>query len=85
LAGPAHPITEEQRFHVIVKQSDAFQYAMDFKEAEMWTFPNNSDGDAEAGGVKFGVAAYDPEKYLERWLPGALQGRGQEVLRVVAC
>ena len=36
LAGPAHPITEEQRFHVVGEPSNAFQYAVDFEEAEMW-------------------------------------------------
>ncbi|MEM1977182.1 MAG: EVE domain-containing protein [Nitrososphaerota archaeon] len=36
LAGPAHPITEEQRFHVIGEPSNAFQYSVDFEEAEMW-------------------------------------------------
>ena len=36
LAGPAHPITEEQRFHVIGEPSNTFQYTVDFEEAEMW-------------------------------------------------
>jgi len=36
LAGPVHPMTEEQRFHVIGESSNAFQYAVDFEEAEMW-------------------------------------------------
>ena len=37
LAGPAHPITVEQRFHVIGIPSIHFDYAVEFKEAEMWT------------------------------------------------
>jgi len=36
LAGQAHPITDEQRFHVIGSPSMSFDYAVDFEEAEMW-------------------------------------------------
>lgn len=39
LAGPAHPITEEQRFHTIGEPSNAFEYAVDLEEAEMWEKP----------------------------------------------
>lgn len=31
-----HPITPEQRFHVIGTPSEAFDYAVDFSEAEIW-------------------------------------------------
>jgi len=37
LAGKAHPITDEQRFHVIGTPSIAFDYSVDFEEAEMWS------------------------------------------------
>lgn len=36
LAGPAHPITIEQRFHIIGVPSINFDYAVEFSEAEMW-------------------------------------------------
>ncbi len=36
LAGLPHPITEEQRFHVIGEPSIGFDYAVDFEEAEIW-------------------------------------------------
>jgi len=36
LAGAAHPITVEQRFHVIGAPSINFDYAVEFSEAEMW-------------------------------------------------
>jgi len=36
LAGPAHPITIEQKFHVIGVPSINFDYAVEFREAEMW-------------------------------------------------
>ncbi len=36
LAGSAHPMTEEQRFHVIGEPSISFEYAVDFDEAEIW-------------------------------------------------
>ncbi len=36
LAGPAHPMTEEQRFHVIGSPSMSFEYSVEFDEAEMW-------------------------------------------------
>ncbi|MEN2974839.1 MAG: EVE domain-containing protein [Candidatus Caldarchaeales archaeon] len=31
-----HPITPEQRFHVLGIPSEAFDYAVDFSEAEIW-------------------------------------------------
>jgi len=37
LAGKAHPTTDEQRFHVIGTPSIAFDYSVDFEEAEMWS------------------------------------------------
>ena len=36
LAGPAHPMTKEQRFHVIGSPSINFDYAIEFSEAEIW-------------------------------------------------
>jgi len=36
LAGAAHPITIEQRFHVIGAPSINFDYAVEFSEAEIW-------------------------------------------------
>jgi len=36
LAGSAHPITDEQRFHVIGSPSMSFDYSVEFSEAEMW-------------------------------------------------
>jgi len=36
LAGQAHPISDEQRFHVVGEPSIAFDYSVDFEEAEMW-------------------------------------------------
>ena len=38
LAGPAHPMTDEQRFHIIGSPSISFDYAVEFEEAEMWPF-----------------------------------------------
>ncbi|MDW8021441.1 MAG: EVE domain-containing protein [Nitrososphaerota archaeon] len=38
LAGPAHPMTEEQRFHIIGSPSISFDYVVDFEEMEMWPF-----------------------------------------------
>jgi len=38
LAGPAHPMTDEQRFHIIGSPSISFEYAVEFDEAEMWPF-----------------------------------------------
>lgn len=31
-----HPITPEQRFHILGMPSEAFDYAVDFSEAEVW-------------------------------------------------
>jgi len=36
LAGEAHPMTIEQRFHIIGSPSINFDYAVEFREAEMW-------------------------------------------------
>lgn len=36
LAGSAHPITVEQRFHVVGTPSINFDYAVEFSEAVMW-------------------------------------------------
>jgi len=36
LAGPAHPMSDEQRFHIIGTPSIGFEYSVDFDEAEMW-------------------------------------------------
>lgn len=39
LAGKPHPITPEQRFHILGLPSIAFDYAVEFSEAEMWPEP----------------------------------------------
>ena len=36
LAGKAHPMSIEQRFHIIGSPSINFNYAVEFSEAEMW-------------------------------------------------
>ena len=36
LAGKAHPMTIEQRFHIIGSPSINFDYAVEFSEAEIW-------------------------------------------------
>lgn len=36
LAGQAHPMTEEQRFHIIGSPSIGFDYVVEFERAEMW-------------------------------------------------
>ena len=36
LAGKAHPMSIEQRFHIIGSPSINFDYAVEFSEAEMW-------------------------------------------------
>ena len=36
VAGEPHPLTPEQRFHIIGMPSEAFDYAIDFSEAEVW-------------------------------------------------
>ena len=36
LAGRAHPMSIEQRFHIIGSPSINFDYAVEFSEAEMW-------------------------------------------------
>ena len=36
LAGEAHPMTIQQRFHIIGSPSINFDYAVEFREAEMW-------------------------------------------------
>jgi len=36
LAGVAHPMTIEQRFHIIGSPSINFDYAVEFHEAEIW-------------------------------------------------
>lgn len=36
LAGEAHPMSIEQRFHIIGSPSINFDYAVEFSEAEMW-------------------------------------------------
>jgi len=36
LAGPAHPMSDKQRFHIIGTPSIGFDYSVEFDEAEMW-------------------------------------------------
>lgn len=36
IATEPHPMTPEQRFHIIGMPSEAFDYAVDFSEAEVW-------------------------------------------------
>ncbi|MEM0275011.1 MAG: EVE domain-containing protein [Nitrososphaerota archaeon] len=39
LAGEPHLITDEQRFHIIGMPSEAFDYTVEFSEAEIWGKP----------------------------------------------
>lgn len=39
LAGEPHPMTDEQRFHIIGMPSEAFDYTVEFSEAEIWSKP----------------------------------------------
>jgi len=64
LAGPAHPITEEQRFHVIAEPSNAFQYAVDFEEAEMWEIAISPVRNTEQGPIP--QEAREPDEGVQR-------------------
>lgn len=39
VATEPHPMTPEQRFHIVGMPSEAFDYAIDFSEAETWDKP----------------------------------------------
>lgn len=39
IAAEPHPITPEQRFHIVGMPSEAFDYAVDFSEAVVWDKP----------------------------------------------
>ena len=39
IATEPHPVTPEQRFHIVGMPSEAFDYAVDFSEAVVWDKP----------------------------------------------